>query len=96
MFYLKDIGMLFTFEFIYKWSYTNHYNTAVLGMRKEKNPTLEKYFHAAARSSHSVQGFSSYFHPFSVSNNAPGMASTDIYRYQGLKLLHSSMLDPVS
>ncbi len=92
---MKDIRMLFTFDFIYKWSYTSHYNTAVLGIRQEKNPTLEKYFQASSQSVHSVQGFCTYFHPFTVSSAAPGMVSTDIYNYQGLKLLHSTMLDPV-
>jgi hypothetical protein len=95
VFYLRDLRMLFMFDFIYKWSYTDQYNTAIIGIRKQKNPSMVNFYGKAVLSSHSVEGFASYFHPFAVTNHGPGSEGVNIYDYKGLKLLHSSMLDPV-
>ena len=91
--YLKDTRILWNRNFIYKWSYTDHYNTAIIGLSKYANPSIISLYNSVS-TAQSFQDLKHIFHPFSLTNRAPSLEKANIYTYKSMKLIHSSLFDP--
>lgn len=92
--YLKNMKLFWDFNFVYRWSFTNNYNTAVMGINKLKDPFISELYDYMTKRYTNVFDFIHGFHPYTLSNIVQGM-NADIYSYKPLKTVSSLVVDPV-
>ncbi len=91
--YLEDMRLLWRKNFAYRWSYTNDYNTAVMGFNKRFNPEINELLNKIANKKglFSVKQFLNWFHPFSLKNY---LKKESIFNSTILNCYHSYLFDP--
>lgn len=91
--YLKNMQLLWYFNFAYRWSFTSQVNTAVLGINRKFDSSIDNLYNAilkGAGNSHSVLGA---FHPNEVSNYLTKLNNNTIYNYKSFVTLHGYLFD---
>jgi hypothetical protein len=92
--YLKEMSLLWNHNFAYRWSYTDNYNTAVLGINKYLNPSISQLYEKILRSDAHLNTLINAFHPHSLSNLVRLLNKNSVYDYEPLKTYHSFLFDP--
>jgi len=86
--YLKDMRLLWKHNFAYRWSYLDEYNTAIIGLNRHLNPSInELYTKFKEKTSIMKQ-----FHPLEIKKF---LNLTNIYDSKVLRALHSVIFDPI-
>ena len=92
--YLKEMSLLWPYNFAYRWSYTNNYNTAILGINKNLNPKISLLYERIVKNNAHLNTLINSFHPHSLSNLVRSLNRNTIYDYELLKTYHSFLFDP--
>jgi hypothetical protein len=75
-----------------RWSFTNTINTAVLGINRKINSSIDKIYKEIISSSNLNLLFDA-FHPNLISNIILTNNNNSIYNYKPLRVLHSYLFD---
>lgn len=90
------MSTLTDYNFAYRWSYTNNYNTAVMGLNLNlaaQNDQIYSLF--ISRDSHTTIDTLIYkLHPFRLSKSLSTLNRT-IFNFESIKLFHTVLFDPV-
>ena len=92
--YLKDMSLLWQSNFAYRWSYTDNYNTAVLGVNKMFDSSISQVYNRIISSNKNINSLINSFHPLSLSNTVRNLNKNSIYDYGPLRTFHSYLFDP--
>ena len=92
--YLKDMYLLWEHNFAYRWSYTQNYNTAVLGVNKRSASPINLLLKRIISPQSDVNQLIASLHPYALSNTVRGMNSNNIYGFKPLHAFHSFLFDP--
>jgi len=65
--YLKDMSLLWNYNFAYKWSFTDGYNTAVMGINKNIDNSIISIYNQILPHCNSITNCIAFFHPSSIS-----------------------------
>lgn len=66
--YLKDMSLLWFYNFAYRWSFTNDYNTAIMGLNKDMNNSIKSLYSYIINECNSIEKCISLFHPISITD----------------------------
>ena len=92
--YLKDMNLLWYFgNFAYRWSFTNTINTAVLGINRHVNSSIDELYKEILIKSTDTLTLMNAFHPNLVSDVITANNLNSIYNYAPIKVLHSYLFD---
>ncbi|RMZ96735.1 glycosyltransferase family 32 [Brachionus plicatilis] len=83
--FLKETNLLWKQSFVYRWSYTNKINTAIIGINKYFSTHVKDFYDRIFSREKSTSAIISSLHPFSLSTNLFG-------RFK-LKVYHSFLFD---
>lgn len=92
--YLKNMQLLWNFNFAYRWSFTpNTINTAVLGINNFFDSSISDLYKQVLLKSDSTYSLISNFHPDRISNDISLLNNGSVFDYKPLKTLHSYLFD---
>lgn len=94
VFYLRNMKILWLTNFVYRWSFTNGINTAVVGLNKHLNPSIEILYKTIIKQVKSSHALTSSFHPSEISQYMLNLNKNSIYNFKPLKTMHSFLFDP--
>ncbi len=94
VFYLRNMKILWLTNFVYRWSFTNGINTAVVGLNKHLNPSIEILYKTIIKQVKSSHALTSSFHPSEISQYMLNLNKNSIYDFKPLKTMHSFLFDP--
>lgn len=83
--YLKETNLLWKKNFVYKWSYTNKINTAIIGINKYLNLNTNGLYNMIFSRDKSLSSLISSLHPFSLSKK--------LQKNSNFKIYHSFLFD---
>ena len=89
--YLRNFEPLWNLNFVYRWSYINKFNTAIVGINNITDPTFLKLMDDLLFESNYAL---SAFHPHFMSSKLAQVNHGSIFNFKYLKVLHSSLFDP--
>ena len=91
MIFLRDMKPFWHRNFVYRWSFTDWYNTAVMGFVKDHGDHVEFLYQTIIKNSNSlVNGF----YPLHVKDAVARINNNDIYHYRDLEVFNSNLFDP--
>jgi WD repeat and SOF domain-containing protein 1 len=92
IFYLRDMSPFIHKDFVHRWSATEDYNTAVMGLNSKRIDKIYKeIFKNIDRTGlNLVDGF----HPSRIKDAIKKLNNGDIFSYINLKVYHSVVFDP--
>ena len=91
--YLKDMRFLWYFNFAYRWSFLHTYNTAVLGINKLIDPSINKLYDLINKEDATIDSLINGFHPQVLGTTVSSLNNQTIYNYDTLLPLHSHFFD---
>ena len=93
--YLKDMRFFWYFNFSYRWTFLNAYNTAVLGIHKHYNSSLDQFYRVVFAEAATLDDIIHSLHPQSMSHTISRLNRNNgsIYDYEPLLALHSHFFD---
>lgn len=92
--FLKDMSILFKYTFAYRWSFTNNYNTAVIGVNHGLVAQNDNLFSLFINSHNSVSSLIDALHPYILSARIRSHVQNEIFSYRPLRTFHSALFDP--
>ena len=82
------------FNFAYRWSFLNNYNTAIMGFNKQIDSSIIDLINTINRNESSIYNLIIGFHPESLSKKVASLNKGEsIYDYKPLVPLHSHFFD---
>lgn len=94
VFFLRDMKPFYSKNFVHRWSASEDYNTAVMGLqvesKKVENIYKEIFKNIEATKLSLVNGF----YPSRIKAAIKKLSYGDIYNYPYLKVYHSALFDP--
>jgi hypothetical protein len=96
VFYLRDMRPFWNKNFVHRWSFTDNYNTAVMGLQLNKSETVESiYGHILKLNQPSAYvDLTHGFHPHSVANAVSQLNNGNLYHFKDFEVFHSILFDP--
>jgi mannosyltransferase OCH1-like enzyme len=91
--YLKDMRFLWYFNFAYRWSFLHTYNTAVIGINKLIDPSINKIYDLINTVNASIDSLINQFHPQVLGSTISSLNNQTIYNYSPLLPLHPHFFD---
>ena len=78
---------------MYKWSYTNNYNTAVMGLNKYTSTFIKEFFDSIKGTFSSITDLIGIFHPIGGLTNfvTQFAGASSIYDNKKVRLYHSKL-----
>lgn len=93
--FLRDMKPFWQQNFVYRWSFTHNYNTAVMGINSKFNENIEKLYEYIIETSNNEMDLVQGFYPTNVKNAIFLLnGKRSIYNYTGLNVYHSVLFDP--
>ena len=89
--FLRDMKPFWYRNFVYRWSFTDWYNTAIMGFRKNHGVHVEKLYKTIIGQHGSLV---SGFYPLHVKDVVAGLSNGNIYHYEDLEVFSSVLFDP--
>ena len=89
--FLRDMKPFWYRNFVYRWSFTESFNTAIMGLKKAHGEHVEKFYKTVVDSSHSLVAS---FYPSSVKDTVAGLSNNNFYHYEDLEVYSSVLFDP--
>jgi len=90
--YLEDMRLLWEKNFAYRWSFTNEYNTAVIGINKQFDPRISELYKKFADGNEiSFRSFVPLFHPHRLRRL---LEEGNIFNSTILPSYHPHLFDP--
>ena len=92
VFYLRDMRPFWNKNFVHRWSFTENYNTAIMGLRLNHSQSIETVYEYILKTSNKnlVNGF----YPDKIKNAISTLNNRDIYFFKDLNVYHSIIFDP--
>ena len=94
VFYLRDLKPFWESNFVYRWSYLEDYNTAVVGVRKEITDEVANVYAEALNNVYSESQLASIFHPFNFKKLVTRLYK-DPFNNSAFTVYHSAIFDPI-
>uniref|UniRef100_A0A7S2W401 Alpha-1,4-N-acetylglucosaminyltransferase n=1 Tax=Mucochytrium quahogii TaxID=96639 RepID=A0A7S2W401_9STRA len=101
---LKDMRLLWSENFAYRWGPNLNFNTAVLGFDKYKNPISKQIFKDNVHGKEDLKELIRAFHPYNIGvltyfarfrqKVLYYHGAREVFSYRPLKMLHIAMFDP--
>lgn len=89
--YLRDMRPFLNLNFVYRWSFTLEYNTAIMGLKKKRNKLIEEFYSDVIFSN---QNLASAFHPHSIQRLIYSKTNGNSFNNSFFKVFHSDVFDP--
>lgn len=93
--YLKDMRIFWGTNMAYRWSFTENFNTAIIGINNKNDPYLNAFINYLKDTYNDVGSFIKAVHPYSMTNIVKNnLKEDDIFKNKIFKMLHTGILDP--
>ena len=91
VFYLRDMRPFWSKNFVHRWSFTEDYNTAIMGLQLNRSSSIEAIYKFILENNHDLV---SGFYPARVKDTIYQINNGNIYHYKDFEVYHSILFDP--
>ncbi len=92
--FLREMKHFWNKNFVYRWSYTSGYNTAVMGIRYGHGYYIEKIYKEIVLAADSHSSLVAGFYPLKVSGLVDRLNNNGTFTYTDFELFSSVLFDP--
>ena len=91
--FLRDMRPFWNKNFVHRWSFTEDYNTAVMGLRLNRSKSIEAIYEKIIQTPR-LTNLVAAFYPTKIKNTIRDLNNGDIFFYKDFSVYHSILFDP--